>query len=147
MLVEAASPLGLNACVLDPNGEDSSAGQVAHVAVKGDFKSAQEILSFVEKVNPDVLTVEIEHVNVDALVTVQKTKNISIQPSPETIRIIQDKYNQKLHLRFCHFSLVAFLMETSWLSVSASMGSPLGPSRAPATRRRLLPLDRSLGTH
>jgi len=99
MLSQATHPLGLKSAVLDPMGEDSPSGHVANIAVKGDFKDAQQILQFVEKVKPDVLTVEIEHVNVEALISVQQKHQISIQPSPETIRIIQDKFFQKQHLK------------------------------------------------
>ena len=154
MLAEAAFPLGIRACVLDPNGEDSSAGQVAHVAMKGDFKSAQEILSFVDRVNPDVLTVEIEHVNVDALVTVQQTRRISIQPSPQTIRVIQDKYHQKVHLRSAPAPAPAPVPVTvSWplsssypLVLLGNTGFPWVGSRRRVARRRLPPLVRSLAT-
>ena len=119
MLALSAHPLGLRTAVLDPLGESSPAGQVASQAVKGDFKSAQEILAFVDQVKPDVLTVEIEHVNVDALVTVQQTRpQVVIQPSPETIRVIQDKFVQKVHLK--SVALASLLLrlnckkKTSW---------------------------------
>jgi phosphoribosylaminoimidazole carboxylase (NCAIR synthetase) len=47
----------------------------------------------------DVLTAEIEHINVEALETVLKERpNIIIEPHPSTFATIQNKYRQKLHL-------------------------------------------------
>ncbi len=46
----------------------------------------------------DVLTVEIEHVNADVLEAVEKEGLCEVQPSPRTIRLIQDKYLQKRFL-------------------------------------------------
>ena len=148
MLALSAHPLGLRTAVLDPLGESSPAGQVASQAVKGDFKSAQEILAFVDQVKPDVLTVEIEHVNVDALVTVQQTRpQVVIQPSPETIRVIQDKFVQKVHLKsvaLASLSLAVIGIKTSWSGKLETTGSPSLSSRWPTTRLRLLQQERSL---
>jgi phosphoribosylaminoimidazole carboxylase len=46
----------------------------------------------------DVLTIEIEHVDVGALERVQKDLSVSVHPSPDAIRIIQNKLRQKEHL-------------------------------------------------
>ena len=47
----------------------------------------------------DVLTVEIEHVDAEVLEEVQRTYKVEVHPSPSTIRIIQDKFRQKEHLK------------------------------------------------
>jgi len=43
-----------------------------------------------------VITTEIEHINVDALEAVQRDLGVDVEPSPASIRIIQDKYAQKV---------------------------------------------------
>lgn len=43
----------------------------------------------------DILTVEIEHVNADVLEAVEKEGLCEVQPSPKTIRLIQNKYDQR----------------------------------------------------
>jgi phosphoribosylaminoimidazole carboxylase len=49
----------------------------------------------------DVLTVEIEHVNAEALAAAAAAAGKPVQPSPSTIALIQDKFKQKelMHAR------------------------------------------------
>jgi len=47
----------------------------------------------------DVLTVEIEHINADAYEAAALKAGIPADPSAETVRLIQDKYAQKVHLK------------------------------------------------
>ena len=46
----------------------------------------------------DVLTIEIENVNADALQVLEK-RGVKVYPSSETLRTIQNKATQKLFLR------------------------------------------------
>ncbi|RCK57652.1 phosphoribosylaminoimidazole carboxylase [Candida viswanathii] len=97
MIVEAAHRLNIKTVILD--AEKSPAKQINALDdhVDGSFTSYESIVKLAEK--SDVLTVEIEHVDVDALIKVKESfPNIEIYPLPETIRLIQDKYLQKLHL-------------------------------------------------
>lgn len=95
MLAAAASLLNIPVVILDV-GENGPAKQVLQGShIDGSFTDPQKIRDLAEKV--DILTVEIEHVDVDALESV--ADKVSIHPSPNTIRIIQDKYRQKEHLR------------------------------------------------
>ncbi|KAF5349313.1 hypothetical protein D9758_011763 [Tetrapyrgos nigripes] len=98
MLASAASLLNIQTVILDV-GEDAPAKQVFSSSqhIDGSFKDQQKIAELASRV--DVLTVEIEHVDVDALDAVKKSHpNVEIHPAPETIRIIQDKFLQKEHL-------------------------------------------------
>jgi len=103
MLAASASLLNVKVIILDV-GENAPAKQivaptspeVAHI--DGSFTDPTKILELASKV--DVLTVEIEHVDVSVLEKVQESSYIQIHPSPSTIRIIQDKYLQKQHLRY-----------------------------------------------
>lgn len=96
MLVEAANRLNITTAILD--AENSPATQINSVGphVSGSFKDSKSIEKFAEKC--DVLTVEIEHVNADILQDLLDQKKVKeIHPSPATIKLIQDKYTQKLH--------------------------------------------------
>lgn len=64
--------------------------------VDGSFTDPAKIEELARKV--DILTVEIEHVNVDVLERIAKETKVTVQPAPSTIRIIQDKLKQKEHL-------------------------------------------------
>ncbi len=46
-----------------------------------------------------VLTVEIEHVNAEALAAAQSSSGVPVHPSPATIALIQDKFRQKEKMR------------------------------------------------
>ncbi|KAK6202307.1 phosphoribosylaminoimidazole carboxylase [Scheffersomyces amazonensis] len=96
MVVEAANRLNINTVILDaPN---SPAKQINAIGqhVDGSFTEYESIVKLAEKA--DVLTVEIEHVDVEALKKVKaKFPHIEIYPLPETIKLIQDKYLQKEH--------------------------------------------------
>ena len=81
----------------------SPAGQVSTCALKGSFKEPAKIQLLAQQLKKNenngkvksVMTVEIEHVNCDAMDAIQKSENIAIYPSPATVRLIQDKYLQK----------------------------------------------------
>lgn len=102
MLAASASLLNIDVVILDV-GENAPAKQVVLPSrpelghINGSFTDPEKILELAKKV--DVLTVEIEHVNVDSLDEVQRQlPNLPIHPSPTTIRVIQDKLKQKRHL-------------------------------------------------
>ena len=105
MLSASASLLNVKVVILD-SGDNAPAKQIIaplapHLAhVDGSFADAPKIQELAKKV--DVLTMEIEHVNVDTLLQIERDSSISskleIHPSPSTVQIIQDKYRQKEHL-------------------------------------------------
>lgn len=111
MLAASASLLNAKVVVLDV-GEHAPAKQIlapikpelAHI--DGSFTDAEKILGLAEKV--DILTVEIEHVDVDVLDKVAQTQKVQVHPSPSTIRLIQDKYNQKKHLQKAGIAVAEF---------------------------------------
>eukprot|EP00949_MAST-11_sp_MAST-11-sp1_P001192 g1192.t1 len=98
MMAEAAHNLGCEISVipLDPKGLESPASMVAGAAVQGSFNDAEHIRALAAQC--DVLTVEIEHVNCDALDKIVRGGS-QVFPSPACIRTIQDKYQQKLHFQ------------------------------------------------
>lgn len=98
MIVEAASRLNIKTVVLD-KGPDQPAKQINATGdhVDGSFTDYESILALASRC--DVLTIEIEHIDVEALYKVkEKFPKLEIYPLPETIKLIQDKYLQKEHL-------------------------------------------------
>ena len=79
--------------VLDPT-ENCPAAQVGADQIVADFKDKDAIEKLAEK--SDIITYEIESGNSDVLKSVEK--NAEVEPSPETLKIIQDKFLQKSFL-------------------------------------------------
>lgn len=96
MLVEAAHRLNIKSVILDQPNSPAKQINALDSHVDGSFTELDSITKLARKC--DVLTVEIEHVDVDALKSVSSSLGIPIYPLPETIRLIQDKYLQKNHL-------------------------------------------------
>ena len=76
--------------VLDPT-ENCPAAQIGAEQIVADFKDKDAIIDLANK--SDILTYEIESGDSDVLKSVEK--NVEINPSPETLKIIQDKFLQK----------------------------------------------------
>lgn len=95
MLVESANRLNIQCNVLD--AENSPAKQISfhHGHVTGSFKEREAVRQLAKTC--DVLTAEIEHVDTYALEEV--ASEVRMEPSWQAIRTIQNKFNQKEHLR------------------------------------------------
>ncbi|CAH7685663.1 phosphoribosylaminoimidazole carboxylase [Phakopsora pachyrhizi] len=122
MMVQAASRLSIPLITLDAQG--SPASQVSNPEVTypedlglrhhvGSFNDAESILQFSSSV--DILTVEIEHVNVKVLKQLEADPSagrlktgLKIYPSPAVIELIQDKFLQKQFLRSRGVAVVDF---------------------------------------
>jgi len=97
MLTEAAKKMPEHiskVIVLDPN-QDCSASLVGAEQIIADFKDENAIIELSKKA--DIITYEIESGNSDVLKSVEA--NAEINPSPETLKIIQDKFLQKTFLQ------------------------------------------------
>lgn len=79
--------------VLDPT-ENCPAFQAGAEQIIADFKDKEAIVDLANK--SDIITYEIESGDSDVLKSVEK--NSEINPSPDTLRIIQDKFLQKSFL-------------------------------------------------
>lgn len=106
MLCESAAPLNVPIAVLD--AENAPAKQINsneyHIA--GSFKDPVKIRELAA--NCDVLTVEVEHIDTQVLEEIathgvqvsaadgsSTTKKVAVHPSWKTLRLIQNKYEQK----------------------------------------------------
>ncbi|KAF7544165.1 hypothetical protein G7Z17_g10173 [Cylindrodendrum hubeiense] len=106
MLCESASPLNVPIAVLD--AENAPAKQInSHKHhVTGSFKDPVKIRELAA--NCDILTVEVEHIDTQVLEEIAthgvqvsaadgstSTKKVAVHPSWKTLRLIQNKYEQK----------------------------------------------------
>ncbi len=96
MLTEAAKKFPeqiSEVIVLDPT-EDCPASQAGAKQIKADFKDKNAINELASRA--DILTYEIESGDSNVLKSMED--KVTINPSPETLRIIQDKFLQKTFL-------------------------------------------------
>ncbi|XWS64726.1 hypothetical protein CRYUN_Cryun05aG0028600 [Craigia yunnanensis] len=93
MLCQAASKMAIKVIVLDPS-ENCPASALAYAHMVGSFDDSTTVQEFAKRCG--VLTVEIEHVDVATLEKLEQ-QGVDCEPRASTIRIIQDKYLQKVH--------------------------------------------------
>lgn len=91
MLCLAAADWDLKTYVLDAS-PDYPAGQVCTGFTAGDFNNYDDVLTFGR--DKDILTIEIEHVNTDALRELERLGK-TVHPAPRALDIIKDKGLQK----------------------------------------------------
>ena len=95
MLVEAANRLNIKTVILDAPQSPAKQISATHKHVDGSFSDPEAIATLAKKC--DILTAEIEHIDTNILEALQSQQSVVVQPSPLTIRTIQDKYLQKQH--------------------------------------------------
>ncbi|MDB4874382.1 MAG: phosphoribosylaminoimidazole carboxylase [Gemmatimonadetes bacterium] len=120
MTAMAARAMGYHVHVLDPDPECAAAA-VADRVVAGAFTDADAAADLAK--NCDVVTLEIEQIGVDALAAA--LRHAPVRPSPEILRIVQDRAVQK-----------------RWL---ADNGFPIGDYREVHSADDLLAATRELG--
>lgn len=91
MLLSPCINYGVDVSVLDPN-DDAPCSKYVKNFIKGSFQDYDTVINFGR--NQDIITIEIEHVNIDALFELQKTRK-KVYPDPTIIKMIQDKGLQK----------------------------------------------------
>lgn len=94
MLTLAAKPLDFDVIVVDP-GDNCPAAQVGAQQIQANLYDKKALTELSERA--DFITVEIEHLDASILEDLA-TSGAKINPSPKTIALIQDKYEQKLFL-------------------------------------------------
>ena len=108
MLFEAGSPLNINFTFLEKS-EDCPASLVCSNQVVGSLQNPTKINSLAK--NADVLTYEIEHVNVEALEQLER-EGKPVFPKPSVLSIIQDKGLQKQYYTDRDISTLRFTLAT-----------------------------------
>ena len=115
--------IGLNVCVhvLDP-AENAPCAAIANVFVQGDFADYETVLNFGKEV--DVLTIEIEHVNIEALEELERRGKL-VFPRPAALRTIKDKGLQKLFYAAHNIPTAPFVLVEN--KTEAAMHVSAGP--------------------
>jgi 5-(carboxyamino)imidazole ribonucleotide synthase len=90
MLIQAGIDLNIQPSILDPD-KHAPCSNMSDFKV-GDLTNKETVLKFGH--GKDLITIEIENVNVEALEQLQKD-GVRIYPQPEVIKVIQDKRLQK----------------------------------------------------
>ena len=91
MLLYDAKRYDLHTKVMDSNNQAPCA-KIADEFIVGDITNYQDVINFGNKV--DIITVEIEKINTEALLHLEK-KGKKVYPSAKTLKIIQNKSDQK----------------------------------------------------
>ncbi len=91
MLLAETRKFDIQTYVLDPSKEAPSQFGATHFFI-GDLMDFDTVYDFGKKV--DLLTIEIENINLDALDKLE-ADGLKVFPSPTTLRLIQNKGNQK----------------------------------------------------
>jgi 5-(carboxyamino)imidazole ribonucleotide synthase len=121
MITEAAQNLPneiSEIIVLDPT-ENCPAAQMGAHQIIADFKNKDAIVELSQK--SDIITYEIESGDSDVLKSVEK--NAEINPSPETLKIIQDKFLQKTFLKENQIPVADFIEINNIEDVKTGMNS------------------------
>ena len=91
MLIQAANDLNIHIHCLDPD-PNAPCSEIAHSFSCGSLTDFNTVLNFGS--DKHLITVEIENVNVEALVELEK-KGVKVFPQPNVLKLIQDKGLQK----------------------------------------------------
>ena len=91
MLLQAAANYTVETFVLE-NDPHCPAAHLCHHFIQGDITSFDDVYAFGKKV--DVLTIEIENINIEALEKLE-SEGVKVIPKPSAIKIIKNKIKQK----------------------------------------------------
>eukprot|EP00510_Aplanochytrium_minuta_P002339 CAMPEP_0184015914 /NCGR_PEP_ID=MMETSP0954-20121128/6621_1 /TAXON_ID=627963 /ORGANISM="Aplanochytrium sp, Strain PBS07" /LENGTH=896 /DNA_ID=CAMNT_0026296843 /DNA_START=24 /DNA_END=2715 /DNA_ORIENTATION=+ len=123
MMGVAAVPFGIDVVALDPSGPNCAAAICVKKVVEGSFRDKDTVLNFAKEC--DVVTVEIEHVSIEALEEIEASGK-PVRPSSKTLKIIRDKYEQKQTLKGSGVPVGDFMAveatESSILEAAAGLG-------------------------
>lgn len=91
MFIESTIKYDANISILDPNS-DCPAANICSNFSQGDFNNYEDVLAFGREM--DIITIEIEHVNTEALYQLEK-EGKKVYPQARVIELIKDKGLQK----------------------------------------------------
>jgi 5-(carboxyamino)imidazole ribonucleotide synthase len=117
MFIENASKISAKINILDRDAT-CPASTIANQHIIGSITDADEIQKLSDI--SDVLTWEIEHINVDKLIELQQ-KGKTIIPNPEILKIIQDKGKQKTFYQEKNIPTSAFFIANNKLEAKEKL--------------------------
>ncbi len=91
MLLTETQKFDIYTVILD-GAKNAPCAEICNEFIQGDLMDYQTVYDFGKKVN--LLTIEIEHVNIDALFDLEK-EGLTVYPQPSILQIIQHKGRQK----------------------------------------------------
>jgi 5-(carboxyamino)imidazole ribonucleotide synthase len=106
MLLQCTQTWDIHTVVLDPSPH-SPCQYLCNEFVLGNFNDYDTVMAFGQKV--DLITIEIEHVNLKALFDLEKQGKV-IHPKPSALEIIKDKGAQKKFYHLNQFDTAQFLL-------------------------------------
>jgi 5-(carboxyamino)imidazole ribonucleotide synthase len=109
MLIQAANDLNIHIHCLDPD-PNAPCSEIAHSFSCGSLTDYNTVLNFGS--DKHLITVEIENVNVEALVELEK-KGVKVFPQPNVLKLIQDKGLQKEFYKKNNIPTAAFELISS----------------------------------
>lgn len=118
MLLQPCMNFGIIPHIMDIDAE-APARPYCHNFTTGDSSSYQDVIDFGK--NLDALTLEFEHVNLDALKQL-KEDGVSVFPDPELIEIVQDKGLQKQFYQTHQFPTPDFELVENLKEVESKLG-------------------------
>ncbi|TVR83030.1 MAG: 5-(carboxyamino)imidazole ribonucleotide synthase [Saprospirales bacterium] len=117
MLCMAAAPWHLELHILDKS-RDFPAAPYCHHFTEGDFSSYEDVINFGK--NLDLLTIEIENVNLSALKALKKMGK-EIFPDPEFLEMVKDKGKQNNFFRDLQIPTPSFSSFESLAELESSL--------------------------
>ena len=109
MLIQAANDLNIHIHCLDPD-PNAPCSEIAHSFSCGSLTDYNTVLNFGS--DKHLITVEIENVNVEALIELEK-KGVKVFPQPNVLKLIQDKGLQKEFYKKNNIPTAAFELISS----------------------------------
>lgn len=91
MFIQEAVNVNLSVHILDPDAH-APCKEIASSFTQGSLMDYDTVMAFGK--DKDLLTIEIEHVNTDALADLEN-RGVTVYPQPHILRMIQDKGEQK----------------------------------------------------
>jgi phosphoribosylaminoimidazole carboxylase len=121
MMAMEAPRLNISMSFLDAGGLSCPAADTvpSNRITQGSLKDADKIRALAAEA--DVVTVEIEHVNVEALAALEES-GVNVQPSARVLGIIRDKYLQKQHFSAHGIPLGAYQVAQSVEAIQKAAG-------------------------
>lgn len=95
MIILEGKKLGIEFIILDPN-KDCPSSSIADEQIIGDYYDTIKIEELANK--SDLITYELEHIDAEKLISLGN-QGYKIEPSPNTLKMIQNKYTQKCFLK------------------------------------------------
>ena len=127
MMMQSAKQMGFWVAIVDPT-EDCPAHSLADLHIVASFYDKEAIKQLAGIC--DVITYESEHINADALIELEEIHGTKVYPSPRSLKIIQNKFDQKTELVKNNVAVPVFLNienacnHESLLAVGDELGYP-----------------------